>query len=135
AFLTVTTCRSIPPRGLLKFDVFFLPARGFSFNGPSECGWCDVNCSYATLQPRLRLVGPRRGPRHYFYRGLDALGIRYQRITVPYEFSSLRALYLPAPKGADKRPLIVIVGGFDSSLEELYLVLGKAAGDRGYSVL
>jgi len=71
----------------------------------------------------------------YFYEGLDALGVRYERITVPYESSSLRALYLPGPKGADQKPLIVMVGGFDSSMEELYLVLGRAAGDRGYSVL
>jgi len=71
----------------------------------------------------------------YFYEGLDAFGIHYERITVPYGSSSLRALYLPGPKGSEQKPLIVMVGGFDSSMEELYLVLGKAAGDRGYSVL
>jgi pimeloyl-ACP methyl ester carboxylesterase len=71
----------------------------------------------------------------YFYKGLDALGIRYERLAVPYEGSSLRALYIPGPQGAEKKPLIVLAGGFDSSLEELYLVLGRAAGDRGYSVL
>src|SRR5579871_2448843 len=71
----------------------------------------------------------------YFYKGLDALGVGYERIAVPYEASSLRALYIPGPKGALKKPLIVLCGGFDSSLEELYLVIGRAAGDRGYSVL
>jgi alpha-beta hydrolase superfamily lysophospholipase len=30
---------------------------------------------------------------------------------------------------------MVVTGGFDSSLEELYLVIARAAGDRGYSVL
>src|SRR5262249_33867455 len=57
------------------------------------------------------------------------------RIAVPYEGSSLRALYVPGPTGAEKKPLIILVGGFDSSLEELYMVIGRAAGDRGYPVL
>jgi pimeloyl-ACP methyl ester carboxylesterase len=71
----------------------------------------------------------------YFYKGLNALDIPYERIAVPYAGSSLRALYLPGPEGADHKPLIVMVGGGDSTLEELYLVLGKAAGERGYSIL
>jgi pimeloyl-ACP methyl ester carboxylesterase len=71
----------------------------------------------------------------YFYKGLDALGVRYERIAVPYEGATLRALYFEGPQGAERKPLIVIVGGYDSTLEEIYLVLGKAAGDRGYSVL
>jgi pimeloyl-ACP methyl ester carboxylesterase len=62
-------------------------------------------------------------------------GVRYERITVLYGASTLRALYIPGPQGADQKPLIVFVGGYDSSIEELFLVLGKAAGDRGYSVL
>jgi pimeloyl-ACP methyl ester carboxylesterase len=78
-----------------------------------------------------------------FYQGLDALGIRYERIDVPYGAASgaasgearLRALYLPAPQGAGEKPLLVLVGGFDSILEELILVIGRAALDRGYSVL
>lgn len=70
----------------------------------------------------------------YFQQGLDAFGISCEHIVVPYERASLRALYLPSHVGA-KKPLIVIVGGFDSTLEELYLVLGRAAGERGYSVL
>ena len=72
---------------------------------------------------------------NYFYKGLDAMGVAYERITVPYEGAALRALYLPGPQGAEEKPLLVLVGGYDSSLEELYLVIGKAAGDRGYSVL
>jgi hypothetical protein len=70
----------------------------------------------------------------YFYQGLDALGVRYERITVPWGAACLRALYLPGPQGAEQKPLI-IVGGFDSILEELYPVLMKAASGRGYSIL
>ena len=71
----------------------------------------------------------------YYYRGLDALAVPYERIAVPYAGASLRALYLPGPQGADRKPLIVTVGGFDSTLEELYFVIGPPALERGYPVL
>jgi pimeloyl-ACP methyl ester carboxylesterase len=70
-----------------------------------------------------------------FFQGLDTLGIRYEYSSAAYENGRLRTLYLPGPKGSERKPLIVLVGGFDSILEELYPVLGKAALDRGYSVL
>jgi len=70
-----------------------------------------------------------------FFQGLDALGVRYEYFSAPYENGRLRALYLPGPAGSDKKPLIVLVGGLDSILEEMYPVIGKAALDRGYSVL
>jgi pimeloyl-ACP methyl ester carboxylesterase len=70
-----------------------------------------------------------------FVQGLDALGVRYESFSAPYENGRLRALYLPGPAGSDKKPLIMAVGGFDSILEEKYPVIGKAAYDRGYSVL
>ena len=70
-----------------------------------------------------------------FFQGLDALGVRYECFSAPYENGRLRALYLPGPAGSEKKPLIVAVGGYDSILEEKYPVIGKAALDRGYSVL
>src|SRR5215472_5620019 len=70
-----------------------------------------------------------------FFQGLDALGVKYEYFSAPYQNGRLRALYLPGPAGSEKKPLVVIVGGYDSILEELYPVLGKAALDRGYSVL
>jgi alpha-beta hydrolase superfamily lysophospholipase len=70
-----------------------------------------------------------------FYRGLDTLGVRYERIDAPYGAHHLNALYFPGPHGSEKRPLIVICGGFDSTLEELYFVLVAAGLERGYSVL
>jgi pimeloyl-ACP methyl ester carboxylesterase len=71
----------------------------------------------------------------WFSQGLDALRIRYEYFSVPYENGRLRTLYLPGPAGSEKKPLIVAVGGYDSILEEKYPVIGKAALDRGYSVL
>ena len=71
----------------------------------------------------------------YFFKGLDTLGVRYERITVPYGAGSLRALYFPGPRGAETKPLIMFGGGFDSILEEYYPNFAEAALKRGYSVL
>jgi len=71
----------------------------------------------------------------YFFKGLDTLGVRYERLTVPYGGGSLRALYYPGPQGAETKPLIMFGGGFDSILEEYYPNFAEAALKRGYSVL
>ena len=71
----------------------------------------------------------------YFLSGLDALGVRYERISVPYGAGKLRALYFPGLPGADTRPLIMFGGGFDSVLEEYYANFAAAALKRGYAVL
>ena len=70
-----------------------------------------------------------------FYKGLDTLGVRYERISTPYGPHHLNALYFPGPEGSEQRHLIVICGGFDSTLEELYFVLVAGGLERGYSVL
>lgn len=70
-----------------------------------------------------------------FDEGLAALGVAHTRFDVPYDGGVLRAIHYPGPEGAEAKPLIVFVGGYDSTLEELYFVLVKAAHSRGYSVL
>ena len=71
-----------------------------------------------------------------FYRGLDAQGVVYERNTIAYASHHLNAVYYPGPAGADSRPLLVVVGGYDSTLEELYLGVAAAAHQqRGYAVL
>ncbi|PJZ77706.1 alpha/beta hydrolase [Leptospira neocaledonica] len=70
-----------------------------------------------------------------FHKGLDSLGVKYEKIRVPYGEYQLNAIYYPGPSGADHKPLIVLVGGFDSTLEELYFVLVRGAYERGFSVL
>jgi alpha-beta hydrolase superfamily lysophospholipase len=71
-----------------------------------------------------------------FYAGLDALGVIYERIRVPYGTDHhLEAVYYPANHNDPEKPLIVLGGGFDSTLEELYFVLVKNAHVHGYDVL
>lgn len=71
----------------------------------------------------------------HFFSGLDTLGVRYERITIPYGAGKLRALYFPGPQGAETKPLLMYGGGFDSILEEYYPNFAEAALKRGYSVL
>src|ERR1700674_2559854 len=71
-----------------------------------------------------------------FYSGLDAMGVAYQRMKVPYgEGHHLDAVYYPTAESDRKRPLIVLGGGFDSTIEELYFLLVKDAHEHGYDVL
>jgi alpha-beta hydrolase superfamily lysophospholipase len=70
-----------------------------------------------------------------FYAGLGAMGIAYEQIKVPYEGHRLDAVYYPSRVNQHKSALIVIGGGFDSTLEELYFLLGKDALEHGYDVL
>jgi len=71
----------------------------------------------------------------HFFTGLDTLGVRYERITIPYGAGKLRAVYFPGPQGAEAKPLLMYGGGFDSILEEYYPNFAEAALKRGYSVL
>ncbi len=70
-----------------------------------------------------------------FNDGLDALGVVRQRTRVPYGANHLNAIFYPGPHGSADKPLLVLCGGFDSTLEELYFVLVPAAYERGFAVL
>jgi pimeloyl-ACP methyl ester carboxylesterase len=70
-----------------------------------------------------------------FYQGLDALGVRYERIQVPYGSHHLNALYYPGATGSQAKPLLVFVNGYDGTMEELYLSGVAAALAHGYAVL
>ena len=70
-----------------------------------------------------------------FYNGLNTLGVKYERITAPYGQHHLNAVYYPGPAGAETRPLIVIMTGYDGTMEELYAQFGRAAYEHGYSLL
>lgn len=70
-----------------------------------------------------------------FYQGLDTLGVHYERIQVPYGTHHLNALYYPGLAGAQAKPLLVFVNGYDGTMEELYFSGVAAALAHGYAVL
>ena len=90
---------------------------------------------FLLLPDDTRRAAAWQSQRATFYAGLDALGVRYEPIAVPYGEHSLRALYFPGGEGSADKPLIVVCGGFDSTLEELYFTVAAGALERGYAVL
>ena len=70
-----------------------------------------------------------------FYDALASLRIPFKKISIPYGKYTLKAIYYPGGAGSEKKPLIVMCGGYDSTLEELYFMLAAGALQRGYSCL
>lgn len=102
--------------------------------------WHRAHTYWRTAEFLLKPADPRRKTAwtaqvEAFDKGLESLGIAHERFEVPYEGGRLRAIFYPGPKGWETKPLIVFVGGFDSTLEELYFALVSAAHQRGYAVL
>lgn len=70
-----------------------------------------------------------------FHEALDVLHIEHVHIGVPYDKHSLKAIYYPGPPGAEENPLIVVIPGYDSTMEESYFSIAAAAIERGFSCL
>jgi alpha-beta hydrolase superfamily lysophospholipase len=59
-----------------------------------------------------------------------------EKLDVPYEHTTLPAYFLRAPGHANEvRPVVIVGGGWDSTVVENYLGIGVAALRRGYHVL
>lgn len=57
-----------------------------------------------------------------------------ERLAIPFEGDALPGYFVPAPSGG-RRPLVISVGGYDSTAEESYFFNAAAAGERGYHAL
>ncbi len=57
-----------------------------------------------------------------------------ERLAIPFEGGTLPGYFVPAPAGG-RRPLLISVGGYDSTAEESYFFNAVAAGERGYHAL
>ncbi|WP_063773424.1 alpha/beta fold hydrolase [Streptomyces rubellomurinus] len=58
-----------------------------------------------------------------------------EAVRIPYQDTSLPGYLFLVDDSGQPRPTIVFTGGFDSTLEEAYFVIGAAALRRGYHVL
>ena len=76
-----------------------------------------------------------RQSRTTFARAAELLDIPAKRQEIPYEGTTLPGyLFLSGPSG-EPRPTLIHHGGYDSTLEELYFMVGAGALRRGYNVL
>ncbi len=85
--------------------------------------------------PDHRAAGLRS--REMFVAAMAAADCTFEEVWVPFGDASLPAYWFtPAgPSGQGPGPLLVAVSGFDGTLEETWLQVGRPAIDRGYRVL
>ncbi len=69
-----------------------------------------------------------------FYRGVELSGMPLERVEVPYEGTSMPALFLPA-QVSSPAPTMIYVDGFDICKEVMWLVLRDAFARRGVHCL
>lgn len=71
-----------------------------------------------------------RAQREAFARAAASMRRPPERLAIPFEGMSLPGWFCPA--GADRRPVVISIGGYDSTAEESYFWNGAAAVARGY---
>ncbi len=69
-----------------------------------------------------------------FYAGLKARGVEHSRVTVGFDGAEMEAIFLPG-QGKRRNEVLVVHGGFDSTLEELYFTIAAAGIERGFDVV
>jgi hypothetical protein len=83
-----------------------------------------------------RLLSAFRLQMEMFDRALSTGAVEAEKLEVPYEQTALPAYFLRAPGfEAEVRPVILVGGGWDSTMVENYLGIGVAALRRGHHVL
>ncbi len=71
-----------------------------------------------------------------FYKALELEGVRVDRLKVPYGEHKLRAIFFPGRDGFQgQKPLIMIMSGYDGTIEGTYFTGVIPLLARGYSVL
>ncbi|ADG99446.1 dienelactone hydrolase [Segniliparus rotundus DSM 44985] len=96
---------------------------------------------YRTAEFFLR-DDPSRDPRvrETFQRSVETfcaapqIQAQWQRVSIPYEGTSLAGYYLNST-GEQPGPTLLAHGGYDSTAEELFFVVGEAARRRGWNCL
>ncbi len=72
--------------------------------------------------------------RECFLEAMTLLDHVFEVVSLPYGDKSLPAYYLRPDKANAERKTLMIVSGYDGSLEETYLAYGRSALERGYHV-
>ena len=74
-----------------------------------------------------------------FEKAMDLLNSHFEIVKIPYEDTYLKGYFYGASddkkEELTKRPVLVMIGGYDSTLQELYFCGAAAAIKRGYHCL
>ena len=69
-------------------------------------------------------------------KGLSLLPVPVKPLRIPYEGTTLPAYLLPATgRENERRPLVILTDGYDSTVTELYFFAAAAIAQRGYHCL
>ena len=70
-----------------------------------------------------------------FRHAMAEMGVRVEPVQIPYDGTTLPGYFYRVDDRRSPRPLLVSLGGFDSTGEELYFFAAAAALRRGYNCL
>lgn len=87
----------------------------------------------APLDPRLRDVTHRQTD--MFQRGAALMAQPPELLKIPYEQTTLPGYFFAVDDDPRPRPTVILTGGYDGTVEELYFYNAAAALARGYNVL
>jgi len=107
-------------------------ARAAYFRASSYHRNAGVVLMGAPLDERLRSANAAQTAA--FRRGAALLGVPPEVVAIPFEGTTLPGYHFRAA-GVGPRPTVILLGGYDGTVEELYFFNGVAALARGYDVL
>ena len=108
-------------------------ARSAYFRASNYFRTAGVMLLAAPLDARVVVSNERQT--EAFRRGAELLDVPGEVIEIPFEHTTLPGYFFAAPGRSGPGPLVILVGGYDGTAEELYFLSGAAASARGYHVL
>lgn len=108
-------------------------AREALFRASNYARTAGVMLMGAPLDERLRASNALQ--RDLFQQGAALLDRPPEVLAIPYEGTTLPGYHFAVDAGQQRRPTVVLLGGYDGTAEELFFLNGRAALARGYNVL
>ncbi|MCJ1378675.1 hypothetical protein MMC17_001774 [Xylographa soralifera] len=82
-----------------------------------------------------RILSESRASQKAYADAAKLAGSTWEPAQIPYEGTTLPGYFYKVDDSGKPRPTLIFIGGFDSSLEELFFFAGAAAVRRGYNCL
>ncbi|MCJ1399111.1 hypothetical protein MMC11_002313 [Xylographa trunciseda] len=82
-----------------------------------------------------RILSESRASQHAYAEAAKLTGSTWESVQVPYEGTTLPGYFYKVDNSGKPRPTLIFIGGFDSSLEELFYFGGAGAVRRGFNCL
>jgi len=70
-----------------------------------------------------------------FYTAISNMDVHFENHSIPYKNITLPAYFISPANDGMKRKTLMIVSGFDGTMEEEFIMRGMAAVERGFNVI